>query len=81
MFRLVQSITQRMATMTEITSPEIRELLNSIEIIATRPAKATARELQLAPALFAKLMNCRTGGVIQIKTMIDGKEINFEVVE
>lgn len=81
MFRLVQSITQRMATMTEITSPEIRELLNSIEIIVTRPAKATARELQLAPALFAKLMNCRTGGVIQIKTMIDGKEINFEVVE
>lgn len=67
--------------MTEITSPEIRELLNSIEIIATRPAKATARELQLAPAFFAKLMNCRTGGVIQIKTMIDGKEINFEVVE
>ena len=43
--------------MTEITSPEIRELLNSIEIIATRPAKATARELQLAPALFAQLMN------------------------
>ena len=67
--------------MTEITSPEIRELLNSIEIIATRPAQPTARELQLAPALFAKLMNCRTGGVIQIKTMIDGKEINFEVVE
>lgn len=67
--------------MTEITSPEIRELLNSIEIIATRPTQATARELQLAPALFAKLMNCRTCGVIQIKTMIDGKEIYFEVVE
>lgn len=66
--------------MTEITSPEIRELLKSVEIIAIRPAQATARELQLAPALFAKLMNCRTGGMIQIKTMIDGKEINFEVV-
>ena len=66
--------------MTEITSPEIRELLNSIERIAVRPGNVTQKDLILAPALFAKLMNCRTGGVIQIKTMIDGKEINFEVV-
>ncbi|EPH3158001.1 hypothetical protein PQE61_001718 [Acinetobacter baumannii] len=67
--------------MTEITSPEIRELLNSIERIAVRPGNVTQKDLILAPALFAKLMNCRTGGMIQVKTMIDGKEINFEVVE
>lgn len=67
--------------MTEITSPEIRELLNSIERIAVRPGNVTQKDLILAPALFAKLMNCRTGGIIQVKTMIDGKEINFEVVE
>ena len=66
--------------MTEITSPEIRELLNSIERIAVRPGNITQKDLILAPALFAKLMNCRTGGMIQVKTMIDGKEINFEVV-
>ena len=66
--------------MTEITSPEIRELLNSIERIAVRPGNVTQKDLILAPALFAKLMNCRTGGMIQVKTMIDGKEINFEVV-
>ncbi|WP_457794395.1 hypothetical protein [Acinetobacter baumannii] len=66
--------------MTEITSHEIRELLNSIERIAVRPGNVTQKDLILAPALFAKLMNCRTGGMIQIKTMIDGKEINFEVV-
>ncbi|HFK9534973.1 TPA: hypothetical protein ACG0TZ_000713 [Acinetobacter baumannii] len=67
--------------MTEITSPEIRELLNSIERIAVRPGNVTQKDLILAPALFAKLMNCRTGGMIKVKTMIDGKEINFEVVE
>lgn len=67
--------------MTEITPPEIRELLNSIERIAVRPGNVTQKDLILAPALFAKLMNCRTGGMIQVKTMIDGKEINFEVVE
>ncbi len=66
--------------MTEITPPEIRELLNSIERIAVRPGNVTQKDLILAPALFAKLMNCRTGGMIQVKTMIDGKEINFEVV-
>lgn len=66
--------------MTEITPPEIRELLNSIERIAVRPGNITQKDLILAPALFAKLMNCRTGGMIQVKTMIDGKEINFEVV-
>ena len=67
--------------MTEITPPEIRELLNSIERIAVRPGNVTQKDLILAPALFAKLINCRTGGMIQVKTMIDGKEINFEVVE
>lgn len=66
--------------MTEITYPEIRELLNSIERIAVRPGNVTQKDLILAPALFAKLMNCHTGGMIQVKTMIDGKEINFEVV-
>ena len=43
--------------MTEITSPEIRELLNSIERIAVRPGNVTQKDLILAPALFAKLMN------------------------
>ena len=66
--------------MTEITPPEIRELLNSIERIAVRPGNITQKDLILAPALFAKLMNCRTGGMIQVKTMIDGTEINCEVV-
>lgn len=65
--------------MTEITSPEIHELLNSVKRIAVQPGNVTQKDLILAPALFAKLMNCRTGGMIQIKTMIDGKEINFEV--
>lgn len=67
--------------MTEITIPEIRELLKSVENIAVRPGNVTQRDLILAPALFAKLMNCRSGGMIQIKITIDGKEINFEVVE
>ncbi|MEG2267236.1 MAG: hypothetical protein RSC68_23275 [Acinetobacter sp.] len=66
--------------MEEISVPEIRELLKAIDVIATKPALVTARELTLAPALFAKLMACRSGGMIQIKTIIDGKEINFEVV-
>ena len=65
--------------MNDISTVEIRELLKSVEVIATRPAQATARELQLAPALFAKLMSCRTDGLIQIKTIIGGKEVNFEV--
>lgn len=65
----------------QISIVEIRELLNAVQILATRPASVTQRELMLAPALFAKLMDCRTGGMVQIKTIIDGKEINFEVVE
>ena len=48
----------------EITMPEVRELLKSVETIAVRPAAATHRDLMLAPALFQKLMNARTGGAI-----------------
>lgn len=63
----------------QITTIEIRELLNAVQILATRPAAATQRELMLAPVLFAKLMDCRTNGLVQIKTIIDGKEVNLEL--
>lgn len=65
--------------MNNITMPEVRELLNSVETIAVRPGQATQRYLMLAPALFQKLMNDRTNGAIQIKVLIDGKTIKFEV--
>lgn len=65
----------------EISMPEVRELLKSVETIAVRPAAATQRDLILAPALFQKLMNARTGGNIQIQILIDGKVVDFEVGE
>lgn len=67
--------------MNNITMPEIRELLKSVETIAVRPAQATQRELLLAPALFQKLMNDRTNGTIQIQVLIDGKTVEFEVTK
>ena len=59
--------------------PEVRELLKSVETIAVRSAQATHRDLMLASALFQKLMNDRSNGVIQIQVLIDGKTVEFEV--
>lgn len=64
--------------MNEITKPEVRELLKSIEKIAVRPGEVNQRDLLLAPALFKKLMECRTKGLIQIQVIIDGKPIEIE---
>ena len=65
--------------MNNITMPEVRELLKSVETIAVRPGQATQRDLMLAPNLFQKLMNDRTNGAIQIQVLIDGKTVEFEV--
>ena len=65
--------------MNNITMPEVRELLKSVETIAVRPRQATQKDLMLAPALFQKLMNDRTNGAIQIQVLIDGKTVEFEV--
>ena len=65
--------------MNNITMPEIRELLKSVETIAVRPGQATQRDLMLAPTLFQKLMNDRTNGAIQIQVLVDGKSVEFEV--
>ena len=64
--------------MDEITMPQVRELLKSVEKIAVRPGEANQRDLLLAPALFKKLMECRTSGVIQIQVLVDGKPIEIE---
>lgn len=66
--------------MDQITMPEIREFLKAVETIAVRPVQATQRDLTLAPALFQKLMNDRTNGVIQIQILVDGKVVEFEVI-
>lgn len=65
--------------MTEITMPEVRELLASVEKIAVRTGSVTQRDLLLAPALFKKLMESRTDGLIQIEILIDGKKVNLEI--
>ena len=65
--------------MNNITMPEVRELLKSVETIAVRPGQATQKDLMLAPALFQKLMDDRTNGAIQIQVLIDGETIKFEV--
>ncbi|WP_373423927.1 MULTISPECIES: hypothetical protein [unclassified Acinetobacter] len=66
--------------MGQITNKEIRALLIAVETIAVRPAQATQKELMIAPALFKKLMEDRTQGVISIQVLIDGKHINIEAV-
>lgn len=63
-----------------ITNKEIRALLIAVETIAVRPAQATQKELMIAPALFKKLMEDRTQGVISIQVLIDGKHVNIEAV-
>lgn len=67
--------------MESISKQEVRELLKSVEKIAVRPAAVTHRDLMLAPALFKKLMEDRTQGVISIQVVIDGKPVEFEVAE
>lgn len=64
--------------MESITMPEVRELLKSVETIAVRPGNTTQRDLMLAPALFKKLMEDRTQGVISIQILVDGKPVVIE---
>ncbi len=64
--------------MTKITMPEVRELLKAVEKIAVRPGDVCHKDLMVAPALFKKLMEDRTQGVISIQVLIDGKPIVIE---
>lgn len=64
--------------MTKITMPEVRELLKAVEKIAVRPGDVCRKDLMVAPALFKKLMEDRTQGVISIQVLIDGKPIVIE---
>lgn len=65
----------------KISIPEIRTLLQSVEKIAVRPADVTHKDLMLAPALFKKLVEHRTQGVVSIQVLIDGKPVEIEVTE
>lgn len=65
--------------MIQITMPEVRALLIAVEKIAVRPGDATQKELMIAPALFKKLMEDRTQGVISIQILVDGKPVDIEV--
>lgn len=65
--------------MESISMAEVRELLKSVEKIAVRTGEVDQRDLMLAPALFKKLMESRTGGLIQIQVLVDGKPVEFEV--
>ena len=64
----------------KIEMHEIRELFKSVEKIAIRPGDVTHKDLMLAPALFKKLMEDRTQGVISIQVLVDGKPIVIEAV-
>ena len=64
----------------KIKMHEIRELFKSVEKIAMRPGDVTQKDLMLAPALFKKLMEDRTQGVISIQVLVDGKPIVIEAV-
>ena len=67
--------------MSQLTTKEIRALLIAVETIAVRPAQATQKELMIAPALFKKLMEDRTQGVISIQILVDGKPVEIEAVD
>ncbi len=67
--------------MENISMPEVRELLKSVEKIAVRPGDVDQRDLMLAPTLFKKLMESRTGGLVSIQILIEGKPVEFEVTE
>lgn len=64
--------------MGNITISETRELMKAVEKIAVRPGAVTHKDLMIAPALFKKLMEDRTNGVISIQVLIDGKPIVIE---
>ena len=66
--------------MSKITMPEVRALLIAVEKIAVRPGDVTQKELMIAPALFKKLMEDRTQGVISMQILIDGKPVVIEAV-
>ena len=66
--------------MEKITNREILALLIAVETIAVHPAQATHNELMVAPALFKKLIEERTEGLVSIQISIDGKPINIEAV-
>lgn len=66
--------------MTQLSTKEIRALLVAIETIAVRPAQATQNMLMVAPALFKRLMEDRTQGVISIQILVDGKPVEIEAV-
>lgn len=66
--------------MSQITMPEVRALLIAVEKIAVRPGDVTQKELMIAPALFKKLMEDRTQGVISMQILIDGKPVVIEAV-
>ncbi len=64
--------------MNKISMPEVRELLKSVEKIAVRPGDVGHKDLMVAPALFKKLMEDRTQGMISIQVLIDGNPIVIE---
>ncbi|MGE8572944.1 MAG: hypothetical protein ACN6NW_12990 [Acinetobacter amyesii] len=66
--------------MGSITMSEAIELMKAVEKIAVRPGDVTHKDLMIAPALFKKLMEDRTNGVVSIQVLIDGKPIVIEAV-
>ena len=51
---------------------EIRKLLDAVQVLAVRPAKADENTLGQAIGYFKKLINDRTNGQIQIVLVVDG---------
>ena len=51
---------------------EIRKLLDAVQVLAVRPAKADENTLCQAIGYFKKLINDRTNGQIQIVLVVDG---------
>ncbi|MHA3050230.1 hypothetical protein [Acinetobacter sp. ANC 4641] len=66
--------------MEKISMPEVRELLKAVEKIGVRPGDVNHKDLMVAPALFKKLMEDRTQGVISIQVFIDGNPVVIEAV-
>ena len=59
--------------MSEISTVEIRELLNAVNVLATRPAASDETTIGTAIALFSKLIDCRTQGIFKIAMVVDGQ--------
>jgi len=55
---------------------EIRKLLDAVQVLAVRPAKADENTLGQAIVYFKKLINDRTNGQIQIALIVDGVVLN-----